>query len=112
LRALGGISNFFSQLIVSFGFSNQQSLLLGIPGGMVEVIALVVCGYLGDRYRNRLLICMSGLLLSILGMLLVTCLDSSHNVGKLIGYYFTMASPTPFVALLSLISTNVAGCKS
>lgn len=33
----GGISNFFSQLIVSFGFSNEQSLLLGTPGGAVEV---------------------------------------------------------------------------
>lgn len=33
----GGISNFFSQLIVSFGFTNEQSLLLGTPGGAVEV---------------------------------------------------------------------------
>lgn len=33
----GGISNFFSQLIVSFGFSSEQSLLLGTPGGAVEV---------------------------------------------------------------------------
>ncbi len=50
----GGISNFFSQLIVGFGFSDQQSLLLGTPGGAVEVIALLACGYLGDRLRNRL----------------------------------------------------------
>ncbi|KAH8899236.1 major facilitator superfamily transporter allantoate, partial [Thozetella sp. PMI_491] len=105
----GGLTNFFSQLIVSFGFTNQQSLLLGIPGGVIEVIALVLAGYLGDRYRNRLLVSTSGLLLAILGMLLITCLDDSHSVGKLIGYYFTQASPTPFVALLSLISTNVAG---
>lgn len=33
----GGLSNFFSQLIVSFGFSEEQSLLLGTPGGAVEV---------------------------------------------------------------------------
>lgn len=33
----GGLSNFFSQLIVSFGFSSEQSLLLGAPGGAVEV---------------------------------------------------------------------------
>ncbi len=50
----GGISNFFSQLIVSFGFSNQESLLLGIPGGAIEVVALIASGFLGDRYRNRL----------------------------------------------------------
>lgn len=51
---LGGISNFFNQLIVSFGYTNTQSLLLGTPGGAVEVVALVVAGYLGDRFRNRL----------------------------------------------------------
>ncbi|KAH8906325.1 major facilitator superfamily transporter allantoate [Coniochaeta sp. PMI_546] len=105
----GGITNFFSQLIVSFGFDSKQSLLLGMPGGAVEIIALIVAGWAGDYFRNRLLICTSGLLLSIMGMLLVTCLDNNHNVGKLIGYYLTQASPTPFVALLSLISTNVAG---
>jgi ACS family allantoate permease-like MFS transporter len=105
----GGITNFFSQLIVSFGYTPQQSLLLGIPGGVIEVIALVLAGWLGDRYRNRLLICTSGLLLAIMGMLLIVCLDHSHDVGRLIGYYFTQASPTPFVALLSLISTNIAG---
>ncbi|EFW99654.1 major facilitator superfamily transporter allantoate [Grosmannia clavigera kw1407] len=105
----GGISNFFSQLIVSFGFTSEQSLLLGIPGGAIEVIALIAAGFLGDRLKNRLLVCTSGLLISILGMLLVTCLDNHHRVGRLIGYYFTMASPTPFVALLSLVATNIAG---
>lgn len=143
----GGISNFFSQLIVSFGFSSEQSLLLGVPGGAVEVsflspcqapypsqaltklshfisdlvgpdstadiswqvIALIVSGIIGDRLRNRLLVSTVGLLLAILGMLLITCLSDSQSVGKLIGYYLLQASPTPFVALLSLISTNVAG---
>lgn len=105
----GGISNFFSQLIVSFGFTNKQSLLLGTPGGAVEVIALIACGIMGDRLRNRLLVGTSGLILAILGMLLITCLDNNHNIGRLVGYYLTQASPTPFVAILSLISTNVAG---
>ena len=60
-----------------------------------------------DQFHQ--LVSMSGLLLAILGMLLITCLDNSHSVGRLVGYYLTQASPTPFVALLSLISTNVAG---
>lgn len=74
-----------------------------------QVIALVTCGILGDRYGNRLLVCTSGMVLSIVGMLLIYCLDDDHKVGKLMGYYLTQASPTPFVAILSLISTNVAG---
>ncbi|KAK8125551.1 uncharacterized protein PG998_001310 [Apiospora kogelbergensis] len=105
----GGISNFFSQLIVSFGYSNVDSLLLGIPGGAIEVVALIACGYLGDKYKNRLLFSTVGMLIAIVGMLLITCLPESNSPGRLVGYYLTQASPTPFVALLSLISTNVAG---
>ncbi|PSK56930.1 hypothetical protein B9Z65_6554 [Elsinoe australis] len=105
----GGISNFFSQLIRSFGFTSEESLLLGTPGGAVEIVTLLVCGYLGDRYGQRLLVSSSGLLISILGMLLIICLPLSNRYGMLVGYYLTQASPCPFVALLSLISTNVAG---
>ncbi|KAL8708399.1 MAG: hypothetical protein Q9220_006689 [cf. Caloplaca sp. 1 TL-2023] len=105
----GGISNFFSQLIVSFGYTPEQSLLYGTPGGAVEVVALLLCGYFGDRYSNRLLISTSGLLVSILGMVLIVALPLSNDGGRLAGYYLTQASPTMFVALLSLIATNVAG---
>lgn len=109
LTASGGISNFFSQLIKSFGFTTQQSLLYGAPAGAVEVISLLVCGYLGDRIGNRVLLSTSGMFIAILGMLLIICLPLSNRWGMLVGYWLTQASPTPFVALLSLISSNVAG---
>lgn len=95
--------------IVSFGYTPAQSLLYGTPGGAVEVVFLIVCGYLGDRYRNRILISLVGLLTALLGMLLIICLPLSNSSGRLAGYYLTQASPTPFVAILSLIATNVAG---
>lgn len=98
-----------STQIVSFGYTKEQSLLYGTPGGGVEVVTLIACGYLGDRYGNRLLISTGGLLLAILGVALIVGLPTSHNGGRLAGYYLTQASPTPFVALLSLIATNVAG---
>jgi len=105
----GGISNFFSQLIVSFGYTADQSLLYGTPGGAVEVVFLIVCGYLGDRYNNRILFGCSGVVVSMIGMILIVALPLSNDGGRLAGYYLTQASPTGFVALLSLIATNVAG---
>ncbi|KAK4233458.1 putative MFS allantoate transporter [Achaetomium macrosporum] len=105
----GGITNFFSQLIVSFGYTQEQSLLYGVPGGAVEVVALIINGYLGDRFGQRLLCSSGGLMCAIVGMVLIVALPLSNNVGRLIGYYMTQASPTPFVALLSLVSSNVAG---
>lgn len=105
----GGITNFFSQLITSFGYTPEQSLLYGTPGGAVEVITLIVGGYLGDRWHNRILVSSFGLICSMIGMILIVALPLSNNSGRLGGYYLTQASAMPFVAFLSLISTNVAG---
>lgn len=49
------------------------------------------------------------LCLALLGIILIVALPAHMRSGRLAGYYFTQASATPFVALLSLISTNVAG---
>lgn len=38
----GGIANFFSQLIISFGYTPEESLLYGMPGGAIEVVALIL----------------------------------------------------------------------
>ncbi|KAL7791489.1 major facilitator superfamily domain-containing protein [Trichoderma ceciliae] len=105
----GGITNFFSQLIVSFGYTPEQSLLYGTPGGAVEVVALLACGFLGDRLGSRLLVSMSGLVVAMVGVIMIVVIPLDKPAGRLAGYYLTQASPTPFVALLSLISTNVAG---
>lgn len=95
--------------IAGFGFTVNQSLILGVPGGMVEVISLLLNGYIGYKTQQRLLTCMGGLVCAIVGVILIVALPLSNNVGRLIGYYMTQASPTPFVAILSLISSNVAG---
>ena len=103
------MTNFFSLLIQSFGFTAEQSLLYGTPAGAFEVVSLFLCGYLGDRYGNRLLISTSGLIISIIGVALMVGLSEDHKTGRLVGYYFTGCSATCFVCLLSLVSSNVAG---
>ncbi|KAE9965431.1 hypothetical protein EG328_009661 [Venturia inaequalis] len=105
----GGISNFFSLLVKSFGYTSQQSLLYATPGGAVEIVALILSGYLGDRYRQRLLVSSFGLLISIVGVVMIIAIPATTPTGRLVGYYMTNAAPTSFVALLSLIATNVAG---
>jgi ACS family allantoate permease-like MFS transporter len=94
---------------VSFGYTPDESLLYGTPGGAVEIVALIACGYLGDKYGNRVLFGMTGMFTSMIGMLLIVCLPLSNNSGRLAGYYLTQSSPTGFVALLSLLASNVAG---
>ena len=50
----GGITNFFSLLLKSFGYTSQESLLYGTPAGAVEIVALLASGYLGDRLGQRI----------------------------------------------------------
>lgn len=73
------------------------------------MVFLIVCGYLGDKLGRRVLFGMTGMVTAAVGMLLIVCLPLSNSPGRLAGYYLTQASPTGFVALLSLISSNVAG---
>ncbi|KAI0389638.1 major facilitator superfamily transporter allantoate [Xylariaceae sp. FL0594] len=105
----GGISNYFSQLIVSFGFTPKQSLLLGAPGGAIQVITLTGFGYLGRRFENRILVNSAGPLIAIFGLFLIRFLPLENRGGRLAGYYLYQASSTGFVCLLSLISSNIAG---
>jgi hypothetical protein len=64
---------------------------------------------MGDWLGRRLLCSMGGLVSAMLGMILMIALPLSNNTGRLISYYMTNAGAAPFVALLSLISSNVAG---
>ena len=105
----GGISNFFSQLIVSFGFTAEQSLLYGTPAGAVEVVALIAWGLISQRWGNRVLWSIGGVTASLVGAVLIVALPLDMKIGRLIGYYLTTAFVTGFIAALSLVSSNVAG---
>lgn len=106
---LGGISNFFSLLITSFGYTSQQSLLYGTPGGAVEIVALWLSGWIGDRTGQRIFTSSIFVALAMVGMVMVIAVPADKPVGRLIGYYLTQACPAGFVAILGLISSNIAG---
>lgn len=73
------------------------------------MIALMANGYIAYKTNQRILCSLGGLVSALVGMILIVALPRSNNVGRLIGYYMTQASPTAFVALLSMVSSNVAG---
>lgn len=95
--------------IESFGFSAEESLLYGTPVGAVEVVTLVFCGVMGDRKGQRILYGAGGMILALIGIVLVLAIPHSQPTARLVFYYLTGASACGFVALLSLISSNVAG---
>lgn len=107
----GGLTNFFSLLITSFGYTSEQSLLYAIPGGAVVIIVCLTNGWAGERFHNRALVACGPMICAFTGMLLIVALPINHNanIGRLIGYYMTQANPATGATVLSLISSNVAG---
>ena len=105
----GGLSNFFNQLIVSFGFTAKQSLLYGAPAGAVEAIAVIAWGWISQRRGNRILWSIAGILIGLLGAVLIVALPLDLKVGRLIGYYLTLAYSTGFAVGVSLVASNTAG---
>ncbi|KAL1894025.1 Allantoate permease [Sporothrix stenoceras] len=105
----GGITNYFSQLIVNFGYTPLQSLLYGIPGGGVVIVSCLANGFLGDYFQQRTLVACVPMAVAVLGMLLIIALPISNNVGRLVGYYMTQTLPSVGATVLSLISSNIAG---
>lgn len=95
--------------IKSFGYSTEQSLLLGTPAGAWLSLTVILAGWLGCRWNVRLALGSVGLWMAILGIALIIGLSEDHNVGRLVGYYLCWGASVPFVTLLSLVATNVAG---
>lgn len=48
-------------------------------------------------------------MLAMIGMIMVIAIPANKPEGRLVGYYLTQACPAGFMAILSLISSNVAG---
>jgi len=86
----------------------------------VEVVTILFFLYFGDRIKQRILSSLMSLAIAELGIILIVgskpfvlpltiAIPQSNPKGRLAGYYLTQASATTFVAVLSLISSNVAG---
>lgn len=73
----------------------------------MEIVSLLSAGYLGDKLGSRILVATAWLGVLFLGMVFIVAILSENNGGRLAGYYLTGALATPFVAALSLISSNV-----
>lgn len=105
----GGLSNFFSLLIVSFDYTAEQSLLYGCVTGAVEVVVLLSWAYLTHRFGNRVLWGAAGMAIALLGSVLIVALPLSYKQGRLAGFFLTTCFVSAMVTAVSMLATNVAG---
>ena len=105
----GGLVNYFSQIIVSFLYTPQQSLLYGCPAGAVGAVGILIWGVLSHVFGHRLFWGVGAALVSLIGACVLVFLPPHQRLGRLLGYYLTSVFPASLASVLSLISSNVAG---
>ena len=64
---------------------------------------MLLSGYIGDRYGQRLLLSIFTLTLASVGVALMALLPASNPSGKVAGFYLLVFAPPAFVRLLSLV---------
>jgi len=111
----GGISNFSSILLTTFGYTSQQALILSAPGGLFGVATVLFCGWLSDRLRDRSLVMLVALIPTIVAAAMMIGLDPTgipiaHSKGALLfASYLAQTFGAAFMLLLAWNASNIAG---
>ena len=109
----GGLSNFQSILLTTFGYTSQQALVLNTPTGAVGVVCVLLVGYLSDKWNDRSLVILICTLPTILGAGLMIGLDPNgvptNKAGLLAGSFLSGTFGAAFMLMLAFNASNIAG---
>ena len=111
----GGLSNFSSILLTTFGYTSQQALILNLPAGAVGIVVVLLSGYLSDRWNDRTLVMLLCLIPTIVAAAMMIGLDPTgipkhHAKGWLLfASYLSATFGAAFMILLAFNASNLAG---
>ncbi|KIW13952.1 hypothetical protein PV08_06733 [Exophiala spinifera] len=109
----GGLSNFSSILLTTFGYTSQQALILNMPSGAVGIFIVLLSGYLSDRWNDRSLVMLICLIPTIVAAGLMYGLDPDgipKSKGALLfASYLSGTFGAAFMLLLAWNASNIAG---
>ena len=109
----GGISNFSSILLTTFGYSSQKALILNLPSGAVGAFFVILCGWLSDKWNDRSLTMLVCLIPTIISAALMIGLDPNgipkSKGGLLFVTYLSGTFGAAFMLLLAWNASNLAG---
>lgn len=105
----GGLNVFSSQIIKSFGFSNEISAIIQIPMGLVSIISAILLLYVTSFIGERSLMLAFVTAPSILGAILFIALGDNYKVGKLFGVYLLGFNGAVVAQAYSWNAANTSG---
>ena len=109
----GGISNFSSILLTTFGYTPQQALIYQTPSGAIGVVFVLLTGYLSDKWHDRSIVMLIPILPTIMAAGLMIGLDPNghpkNKVGLLAASFLSGTFGAAFMLLLAWNASNIAG---
>ncbi len=96
--------------MAGFGFSHLNTLLVQMPSGATQLIALAIMCIVATYIKNsRLVLMISAVSVSLVGMVLVYVIPNSSPDGRLAGIWLCSPFAANIPISLSLITSNVGG---
>ncbi|KAL1605847.1 hypothetical protein SLS59_002966 [Nothophoma quercina] len=106
----GAVSSFQSVIISGFGFSNKETALIQIPGGLITVASTLLGTYIAGRYNCRGLMLVTWAALGgIVGGGMIAFIPASDRAGRLAGNYLTNMTGSFLPLAYSFAACNFAG---
>ncbi|KAL4804031.1 major facilitator superfamily domain-containing protein [Aspergillus unguis] len=95
----GGISTFGSLIITSFGYENFTAILFNLPFGAIQVVVILLGGWLATRFRTKGLVIAGIAVIAAVGTILMLTVPREQKGVLLFGYYLVscLAGITPLV---------------
>ncbi|UPX15484.1 uncharacterized protein EKO05_0005930 [Ascochyta rabiei] len=106
----GAVSSFQSVIISGFGFSNKETALIQIPGGLITVVSTLIGTYVAGRYNCRGLMLVTWAALGgIVGGGMIAFIPASNRAGRLAGNYLTNMTGSFLPLAYAFAACNFAG---
>jgi MFS family permease len=108
-------STFMSIILQTFGFTTLQTQYMQIPGNVVQIVSLLLSGYIASRFPNMRCIVMifGNLVCVVCGGVLVGLSPGAHGTenrwGRIVALWLCSFQSVGFAMSLTMVSSNVAG---
>ncbi|KAJ9131822.1 MFS general substrate transporter [Pleurostoma richardsiae] len=108
-------STFMSIILKTFGFSTLETQYMQIPGNVVQIVSLLLSGYIASRWPNMRCITMifGNLVCVVCGGVLVGLSPGAdgkgNRWGRIVALWLCSFQSVGFSLSLTMVSSNVAG---
>ncbi|KAI0480887.1 MFS general substrate transporter [Xylariaceae sp. FL0804] len=108
-------TSFTSIILETFGFTTLQTQYMQIPGSVIQIVSLLVSGWISSRWPN-----MRCLTMLVCNLICVACAavlvglpagsdGTEHKWGRLVALWLTSVVSVGFSMSLTMVSSNIAG---